>query len=294
MWKSLLKLRPLAERFIKCEVGNGLKASFWNDCWTPLGSLIKCLGDDGPRRLRIPLHSSVAEACSEDSWNLPHPRSENEVILHAHLTTVAPPVPTSSADKFFWTVDGIKLSKFSAPKTWQQCRPREPPKEWSKLIWFSGCVPKHAFNMWIAQLDRMPVRTRLERWGVTDASNCPVCLFGIETRDHILLTCGYSSEIWRYVLPRLESPNVCFMNWTELLSWIKAPARGNFCTLKKIVTQSTLYHIWRQRNNILHNQVLIPPDTVFRIIDREVRNIPLGRRGRRPYNTLLSSWLKFE
>ncbi|KAF2535237.1 hypothetical protein F2Q68_00020186 [Brassica cretica] len=152
-------------------------------------------------------------------------------------------------------------------------------------------LPALQYPKRIAQLDRMPVRTRLERWGVTDASNCPVCLFGIETRDHILLTCGYSSEIWRYVLPRLESPNVCFMNWTELLSWIKAPARGNFCTLKKIVTQSTLYHIWRQRNNILHNQVLIPPDTVFRIIDREVRNI---LRGRRPYNTLLFSWLKFE
>ena len=62
--------------------------------------------------------------------------------------------------------------------------------------------------------------------------------------------------------------------------------------LKKIATQSTLYHIWRRRNNILHNQVLIPPNTVFRIIDREVRNILLGRRDRRKYNTLLSSWLQ--
>ncbi|WZZ65202.1 hypothetical protein YC2023_076572 [Brassica napus] len=44
VWKSLLKLRPLAERFITCEVGNGLKASFWSDCWTPLGSLLKLLG----------------------------------------------------------------------------------------------------------------------------------------------------------------------------------------------------------------------------------------------------------
>nr|VDD44963.1 unnamed protein product [Brassica oleracea] len=25
-------------------------------------------------------------------------------------------------------------------KTWQQCRPWEPPKEWSKLIWFSRDV----------------------------------------------------------------------------------------------------------------------------------------------------------
>ncbi|KAG5374620.1 hypothetical protein IGI04_039216, partial [Brassica rapa subsp. trilocularis] len=177
---------------------------------TPVGLITSDKSSNGVQTDSSDLDSSEAEA----------ERSENEVILHAHLTTVDPPVATSSADKFFWTVD--------------------------------------------------------------------------ETRDHILLTCGYSSEIWRYILPRLESPDVCFMNWTELLSWIKAPARGNFCTLKKIVTQSTLYHIWRQRNNILHNQVLIPPDTVFRIIDRDVRNILLGRRGRRAYNTLLSSWLKFE
>lgn len=147
--------------------------------------------------------------------------------------------------------------------------------------------------MWIAQLDRIPMRSRLERWGVTNASNCPVCLFGIETRDHILLTCGYSSEIWRLVLPRLASPNVCFMNWTKLLSWIKEPASGNVSILKKIATQSTVYHIWRQRNNILHNQVLIPPNTVFRIIDRELRNILLGRRDKRKYTTLLSFRLQF-
>ncbi|KAF3567714.1 hypothetical protein DY000_02011883 [Brassica cretica] len=83
------------------------------------------------------------------------------------------------------------------------------------------------------------------------------------------------------------------MNWTKLLSWIKEPASGNVSILKKIATQSTLYPIWRQRNNILHNLVLIPPNTVFRIIDREVRNILLGRRDRRKYNTLLSSWLQF-
>ncbi|CAG7890977.1 unnamed protein product, partial [Brassica rapa] len=166
-------------------------------------------------------------ACPGNSWNLPHPRTDNEVLLHAHLTTVAPPMQTTSEDKYFWRVDGAQLNKFSA------------------------------------------------------------------ARNHILLTCGYSSEIWRLVLPRLASPNVCFMNWTELLSWIKEPASGNVSILKKIATQSTVHHIWRQRNNILHNQVLIPPNTVFRIIDREVRNILLGRRDKRKYTTLLSSWLQF-
>ncbi|KAF3567801.1 hypothetical protein DY000_02011884 [Brassica cretica] len=98
-----------------------------------------------------------------DSSEAEADRTDNEVLLHAHLTTVAPPVQTTNVDKYFWTVDGSQLNKFSAARTLENCRPRENPKDWSKLIWFSGCVPKHAFNMWIAQLDRMPVRSRLER-----------------------------------------------------------------------------------------------------------------------------------
>lgn len=47
-WKSLLSLRPLASRFIRCEVGDGTKASFWFDQWTPLGPLIDLCGISGP------------------------------------------------------------------------------------------------------------------------------------------------------------------------------------------------------------------------------------------------------
>lgn len=216
---------------------------------------------------------------------------DNELTLHAYLTTRTDPSLSSVPDVRFWLINGVKLKQYSASQTWEQCRPRELPKDWSEAVWFNGCVPKHAFNMWIAQLDRMPTRSRLSRWGVTNSSNCPVCLFGVETQDHILLNCGHSAEIWRKVLTRLRSSHGCFTEWNELLSWIKEPAVTTLQTLKKIVTQATLYHLWHQRNNIVHNHTLYPADTVFRIIDREVRNIILGRRGRRKFTSLLSIWL---
>lgn len=81
-WKTLLKLRPLAERFVKCSVGNGKIASFWFDSCTPLGPLIKVLEEEGPRSSRIPLNAKVDDACM-----LASPRSEQAMALHSHLTT---------------------------------------------------------------------------------------------------------------------------------------------------------------------------------------------------------------
>lgn len=92
---------------------------------------------------------------------------DNEVTLHAYLTTRTDPSLSSVPDVRFWLINGVKLKQYSASQTWEQCRPRELPKDWSEAVWFNGCVPKHAFNMWIAQLDRMPTRSRLSRWGVT-------------------------------------------------------------------------------------------------------------------------------
>lgn len=81
-WRSLLRLRPLAERFIRCSIGNGLTASFWGDSWTPMGPLIKFLGEEGPRILRIPISSKVASTVNGTVWKLPPPRSNKALDLH--------------------------------------------------------------------------------------------------------------------------------------------------------------------------------------------------------------------
>ncbi|CAN6821472.1 unnamed protein product, partial [Brassica oleracea var. botrytis] len=61
--------------------------------------------------------------------------------------------------------------------------------------------------------------------------------------------------------------------------------------LRKVATHSTIYNIWRQRNNQLHNQILISASTVFRLIDRDIRNTLLGRRSKKNFRPLLAKWL---
>lgn len=290
-WSSLLKLRPLAERYIVCDVGDGRRAKFWFDSWTPLGPLINFIGAAGPRRLRLPLNSSVADACSQSGWLLPSPRSDAELQLHTHLKMISLPSQSTFEDTYYWLTNGISSKYYSASKTWNDCRPREAEKDWAKLIWFKGNVPKHAFNMWTAQLNKLPTMASLASWNTGINPSCTLCLFGQETRDHVMLTCGFSSEIWRAVLHRLSGNLTGFLDWNELLSWVKRSSDKAPTLLRKVAAQTTIYHIWRQRNDTLHNQCFTPASAVFRLIDREIKLIILGRRGRGNFNSLLSKWL---
>ncbi|KAF3609879.1 hypothetical protein DY000_02046517 [Brassica cretica] len=106
-----------------------------------------------------------------------------------------------------------------------------------------------------------------------------------------MLTCGFSSELWRTVLQRLTPSQPGFPDWNELLSWVKRSSARGPSLLRKIVAQATVYHIWRQQNDTLHNQSFNPASAVFRIIDREIKLIILERRGKRNFKFLLSKWL---
>ncbi|XP_010412489.1 PREDICTED: uncharacterized protein LOC104698794 [Camelina sativa] len=120
---SLRRLRTLAERFIMCNLGNGRIASFWFDNWTPFGPLIKYIGDQGPRDLRIPLKATLADACDVAGWKIVDPRSEQALQLHVHLTTIGKPIDSLRSDSYIWMVDK-KCNGFSSSRTWEALRPR--------------------------------------------------------------------------------------------------------------------------------------------------------------------------
>lgn len=122
-WKSLLRLRDMATPFIKCIIGDGKTASFWFDNWTPFGPLIKFIGTDGPRTLRVPLNSKVSDACNSQAWIIANPRSEQGLQLHMHLTTISKPTEDKGSDYYVWEVENKGCNGFSSAKTWYVTRP---------------------------------------------------------------------------------------------------------------------------------------------------------------------------
>ncbi|KAL0758366.1 hypothetical protein Bca101_074516 [Brassica carinata] len=147
IWQSILKLRPLAERFIKCEVGNGQLASFWYDSWNHLGPLIKFFGVDGPRHIGIAINAKICEACTDTGWILRPARSPQAEELHILLCSIPLPSLSDRTDIYYWEVDGKSLTSFSAAQTWNSIRNHGDKKEWEEAIWFSGHIPSQAFHI---------------------------------------------------------------------------------------------------------------------------------------------------
>ncbi|XP_020890764.1 uncharacterized protein LOC110230885 [Arabidopsis lyrata subsp. lyrata] len=210
-WRSLLLLRPLAEKFLTCNIRNGKNGSFWLDNWHPLGTLIKFAGQQGPGKLRIPLLSSVADAFANYSARIPRLCSPQIVAVHDLLSTVHLTDDEEDHDFYSWLGRDSNLIKFPTAETWDSLRLKAPAKAWSSSVWYKGATPKHAFNMWLAQLDRLPTRDRLIAWGMPISPACCICSQFAESRDHLFLRCVFSEQIWKLILLRLNPVSLHFL-----------------------------------------------------------------------------------
>ncbi|GKA17674.1 reverse transcriptase domain, reverse transcriptase zinc-binding domain protein [Tanacetum coccineum] len=62
-------------------------------------------------------------------------------------------VPVSSLDESRqdipqWRDANGKLSTFSVKNAWEALRPRGMEVGWFRTVWFSHCIPRHAFHLW--------------------------------------------------------------------------------------------------------------------------------------------------
>ncbi|KAL9816794.1 putative reverse transcriptase zinc-binding domain-containing protein [Arabidopsis thaliana] len=272
-------------------MGTGGNIWFWYDNWTPMGPLIRYLGDSGPSCLRILLSARVANAYNNVGWLLAPPRSDMALSLHIHLSTIPLPADSDGEDVFGWFVDGKLCGNFTASKTWEALRPRDTVKDWAPLIWFKGSTPRHAFNMWVSNLDRLPTLARLAAWGLQGSVLCGFCSASTETRDHIFLLCPFTKVIWSLICQRLGLSSSSFASWDSLMAWTRVRNLSSPRTLRLLLTQALVYTVWRQRNNLMHNQIRIPPQAIFKDIDRQIINSITARRHLKNFRSLMQHWL---
>lgn len=293
IWKAILKLRPLARRFLRCDVGNGLSVSFWFDHWCALGPLINIFGQNGPRHIGIPLHAKLRDCCTETGWSLRPARSPAAENLQILLCSTSLPSSTNDADKYRWEVDGQSLTTFSASHTWNAIRLREDQQVWTEAIWFSGHIPSQAFHMWVAQLNRLPTRDRTSTWDPGTSTVCLLCNQYDECRDHLLLRCSFSEQVWNMVIRHLGYSPLLFHTWTALISWLDLKDSTCPLILRRLAVHTTVTRLWFERNNRLHNNLCSTPQVIFKLIDRTLRNILLAKRARKKFRPLMGIWLKY-
>lgn len=86
-----------------------------------------------------------------------------------------------------------------------------------------------------------------------------------ETREHMMLNCPYSQEVWRLGFKRLNAPYMRFGTWPVFLRWLKRPystvAENN---LRLLMAHATIYLLWKQRNDIIFGNNFLPTKVLLK------------------------------
>ncbi|KAF8087603.1 hypothetical protein N665_0576s0011 [Sinapis alba] len=233
--KKILRLRPLVVQWIRMLPGNERHCRFWTFPWSPFRQLII----PGSLRSMYDRHPVNINACF--------------------------PV----AKKFMNSLN----HKFSTSQVYNLIRTPAQPVRWRKIVCHKRGIPKYKTLTWLFMLDRCPTRNRLISWDLQTDEGCLLCNKAMETRDHILFTCDFSTEIWGLLRQKLNIISRS-NNWTDYVeALITLYGEPHLQFILIFVWQAAIFEIWRERNNQLHRNIFRTPSILNSSIDRTIKNI---------------------
>lgn len=234
------------------KVGNGKSIHFWFDNWMGNGRLIDITGAMGTTYLGVRQHTMVSEAVAHGDWIIRGKRSRRYHHLYESILAKEAPTSDKGDDVVLWKHGENDFKpEFSASATWEKIRLRRDKVGWSHVIWFTQAVPRYSFITWLAIRNRLSTGDRMRTWGL--AQGCVLCGEPDETRDHLFFACPYSYTVWeslaRNLLGRHINPD-----WEQTLASLQRMGgrKGMDAILAKLLFQTVVYHLWRERNGRCH------------------------------------------
>ncbi|XP_039054521.1 uncharacterized protein LOC120196912 [Hibiscus syriacus] len=132
---------------------------------------------------------------------------------------------------------------------WDEIRVKIDKVNWHNLIWFPFHIPKHNMIAWMAILDRLPTRNRLQQMGIITDGLCVLCNEDREIRDHLFLKCPLADSLWKAIL-HLSGLRSTSLSWNNLLASISHAWKGKslLITILKLAWCAFLYSLLEERN----------------------------------------------
>ncbi|KAJ7009375.1 hypothetical protein NC653_000139 [Populus alba x Populus x berolinensis] len=251
-WRKLLLSRTWSKGYFAPFIGNGRQTSLWLDYWLPNG---RRFCDFLPFKLlsstNLPWNAKVADIISEGRWAFPEGHADLLPLWNSINFLPQDHLP----DHYIWR--GHPSGQFNINTAWELIRESRPSNTFYHLIWFPGHVPRHAFILWIASLERLSTMDRLQSFRIIHAATCILCGAQEETHEHLFFQCPYSASVWREIA-RKSSITWPSMPWQHLLQWAAATLKSPKIfvhNLAKSILSTTVYFIWYERNNRIFNNV---------------------------------------
>lgn len=233
--------------------------------------MIDITGAAGTTYIGLPRRATVSEAVKQNEWALRGERSRHYHELHVAI--IAEPVPDAQygRDVVLWKAgDDDYHENFSSKKTWDQIRVKKGSVGWSKVVWFTQGVPRYSFITWLAVKNRLSTGDRMRSWGMIQG--CTLCGEVDETRDHLFFACPYSYTVWHGLANRIMGSHTD-PDWQLTLDHMEGLRDGSMDTiLIKMLFQTTIYHIWRERNARRHHTSWMTAEAMGKTVDKAIRN----------------------
>ncbi|XP_018461065.1 uncharacterized protein LOC108832079 [Raphanus sativus] len=289
----MLKLREVAKRFYKKEVGNGRHISFWYDNWSDMGVMHDLLGDRGLIDMGIRKEATLAEA----AWSFRRRRRHRTEVLNEveeNLNSVREKLSEGSDDMCLWRGMSSFKSSFSTKETWLNLRTNTMQLKWPRGVWYSMATPRFAFIVWLAMQNRLSTMDRVARWSQGVDVKCVLCNNDVESRDHLFFRCTYSAQLW-YSLVGGILGSAYTENWATI---VKEVSEGSLNRIPLFCLRYTFhvatYYIWRERNSVKHGEKLMHINMLKKFADKCMRNkLSLVRlKGKKGMEDVLCYWFQ--
>ncbi|GJX70188.1 putative reverse transcriptase domain-containing protein [Tanacetum coccineum] len=176
-----------------------------------------------------------------------------------------------------WRDGNGNMHIFSVKLAWEVLRPRDVEVPWYRIVWFTHCIPRNAFNLWLIMRRRLKTQDMMRPWDVgpntTVVSNrCPLCNTQMDSHEHLFFECRFSSKVWLSIRNLAGMDNIPPI-LEDITAWFSpmAAKRSFDCIVGKLLFAAAAYHIWIERNNRLFKNVRRSPEEIKDIIVVMVR-----------------------
>ncbi|XP_071692649.1 uncharacterized protein [Rutidosis leptorrhynchoides] len=273
-WKKIMQNRKLICDFIVKKISDGKQTSAWYDNWHPKGPLCNFISYRDLYEADYNKNEVVADIVVNYEWNVP----ELWKLKFKDLFDLPTPLLIADRkDRCLWKSKSGKTSNFSVKQDWKDISDDWDDAKWSKLVWFSQCIPRHSFIMWVALHGKLRTRDKFMRVESNENLKCPFCNVCKDNHNHLFFERDYPKVVWHELksLARLDhAPNLL----TDIVPYMLSRPinKSVWSIIQRLVFGACVYCIWQERNLRLYQDKSTPVVALVDYIKNLVRLKLLG------------------
>ena len=288
-WKKILGLRDEFRCFFKHKVGDGKEIFFWYDNWSRAGPLSQFFSPRDIASRGSTGSAKVADCIVNGRWKWP----DGVRNIVQGLNVSEPCINTSIKDALVWqSRDGVQ-HEFNTRLVWKDFRVVRPRVSWCELVWFSNCIPKHAFILWLAIRKKLMTQDRMQVWQSTGDLSCVFCNLQQDSVNHLFFDCQFSQNIFQHF--RLyEFCLFRFNSWDDFILKAAEKWKGKLLgsIINKLILGSLVYFLWQERNWRIFQNSRRTHVQIIGVIEESIRLKIMGMslRDNRRVRDILCKW----